>query len=151
MFLLPELRQIEDIVANPERTNFNASLLFAYPLTPAQLQEWAQRVPRIHYDAGQTLFYKDHRPYGVYVLHSGYVELFKEEQESALSSVKPGEMIGLALLLFGETYPYSGRAAEPVEASFIHRNVIEDLIRNNDPLLPNEHRTIYGQMTSPKD
>lgn len=101
----------------------------------SQLREWMQAGNVMEFKAGQMLFYKGHKPYGVFVVLSGQVNLIlhqkgseaKEADESHEFSGLPVHYpYGFDLILTDSVYPCTAVADGVVKALFVSRvNLIQ--------------------------
>ena len=92
----------------------------------------AGRETLIRFSAGQTLFREGETPRGVYVLHSGTVDLlFSARDGSAkpLREAQPGQILGLSCVVTQRPHDCTATAAEPCEVAFIER---DDFLRALD-------------------
>lgn len=118
-------------------------------LTDEEAQRWKEALPPRKYAAGSVLFYRDHHPYGVYVIHTGRVDLFLDKR-----SKKPphpadsNQTIGLPLFALEEPYPASGVVASDMLASFASRSLIQQWIREKNPILPERFWELESQIKS---
>lgn len=80
---------------------------------------------REHRAAGEMLFLEGERPAGVYVLHSGEVDLlFMKRNGNAkpLRIVTPGQILGLSSVVMRRPHDCSAVARTPCEVGFIGRD-----------------------------
>lgn len=83
-------------------------------------------------DTGETLFREGETPRGVYVLHSGTVDLlFSARDGSAkpLREAQPGQILGLSCVVTQRPHDCTATAAGPCEVAFIER---DDFLRALD-------------------
>ncbi len=108
-------------------------------LTDEQLKSWKEILPPRKYAAGSVLFYRDHHPYGVYVIHSGHVDLFLDKRsKKPPHPAESRQTIGLPLFAVDEPYPASGVVGSEVLASFASRSLVQQWIREKNPILPEQ-------------
>jgi len=95
-------------------------------------RQWAALVHMgklLHFSAGQVLFYEDHNPYGVHVLHSGKVHFTKDqspcEPEASWMSDE-GEVFGLDHVLEGTPYSYTCIADTDCQVTIISKSNITE-------------------------
>jgi CRP-like cAMP-binding protein len=113
-----------------------ASPLFAFRVTEKIRGLWRTRVPPGPCRKGQVLFYQGHYPYGIFLIHSGRLELRDTLQETVIPcGLGKGTLIGIDLLQTDLPYPYTGIATEDVEASFLDKVRFFDLLKNEDALV----------------
>ena len=92
----------------------------------------ADRETLLRLPAGETLFREGETPRGVYVLHSGTVDLlFSARDGSAkpLREAQPGQILGLSCVVTQRPHDCTATAAEPCEVAFIER---DDFLRALD-------------------
>lgn len=92
----------------------------------------ADRETLLRLPAGETLFREGEAPRGVYVLHSGTVDLlFSAKNGSAkpLREAQPGQILGLSCVVTQRPHDCTATAAEPCEVAFIER---DDFLRALD-------------------
>jgi CRP-like cAMP-binding protein len=80
--------------------------------------------------AGHVLFEEGERAAGVYILHSGEVELATvlEGRPTRVRTARAGEILGLMAVLSGRTHLSSAVAATPCEVGFIEAEEFRKLI-----------------------
>jgi CRP/FNR family cyclic AMP-dependent transcriptional regulator len=74
---------------------------------------------------GETLFREGEPPRGVYVLHSGSVQLLfagKNGNAKPLREAQPGQILGLSCVVTQRPHDCTATAAEPCEVAFIERD-----------------------------
>ena len=79
----------------------------------------------VRFRPGETLFREGDEPQGVYVLHSGSVQLlFASKNGSAkpLREAQPGQILGLSCVVTQRPHDCTATAAEPSEVAFISRD-----------------------------
>lgn len=106
----------------------NADLLEA-PLSFAQSLQ--------HRAAGETLFIEGELPAGVYLLHSGQVDLvFSSESGDVknLCMAVPGQILAMSAVLMGRPHDFSAATRTACEIGFISRDTVLALL-NDDPSL----------------
>jgi CRP-like cAMP-binding protein len=110
--------------------------LFAFRVAEKIQGLWRTRVPPGPYRKGQVLFYQGHYPYGIFLIHSGRLELRDTLKEAAIPcELGKGTLIGVDLLQTDLPYPYTGIAAEDVEASFLEKVRFFELLKSEDALV----------------
>lgn len=85
---------------------------------------------RLHYRAGQVLFYADHVPYGVFILCKGGLQFEHEDkpcQEEHLSSSELGQVICLEHFYSRKPYPCTCQATSDCELIFVPRSILQPL------------------------
>lgn len=116
----------------------------------------AERETLIRFRKGETLFREGERPRGVYVLHSGLVNLLfaaRDGSAKPLREAQSGQILGLSCVVTQRDHDCTATAAEPCEVAFIER---EDLLRALDDspavwfsvlhVLSNEVNAAYDDM-----
>lgn len=92
----------------------------------------ADRETLLRLRAGETLFREGETPRGVYVLHSGTVDLFFSARDGSakpLREAQPGQILGLSCVVTQRPHDCTATAAEPCEVAFIER---DDFLRALD-------------------
>ena len=83
---------------------------------------------RLHFKKGQTLFYKGHRAYGLYMVRTGKVALL-EKHEHNKTTIKrilgPGDIFGEQALLNHEPYDVSATALEDCQIIFYPKSILD--------------------------
>jgi CRP/FNR family transcriptional regulator len=85
----------------------------------------AEHETLVRFRPGETLFREGDEPRGVYVLHSGSVQLlFTGRNGSAkpLREAQPGQILGLSCVVTQRAHDCTATAAEPCEVAFIERD-----------------------------
>jgi len=78
----------------------------------------------LRFRTGETLFREGEEPRGVYVLHSGTVQLLfaaRNGNPKPLREAQPGQILGLSCLVTQRPHDCTATAAEPCEVAFIER------------------------------
>lgn len=86
------------------------------------------------YKKGQTIFYEDRQPHGVYCIYSGKVKIHKygeNGQEQIVRFARPGNLIGYRALLHGDVYSASATALETTEICYFPKQAFIELLRMN--------------------
>ncbi len=86
------------------------------------------------YKKGQSIFYEDRQPHGVYCIYSGKVKIHKygeNGQEQILRFARPGNIIGYRALLQGDVYSASATAMETSSICYFPKDAFIDLLRSN--------------------
>lgn len=84
------------------------------PLTPSETMQ--------HRAAGEMLFLEGDAPAGVYVLHSGEVDLLFAARNGSVRALRlatPGQILGLSAVVMRERHDCSAIARVPCEVGFI--------------------------------
>ena len=87
------------------------------PLTPSETMQ--------HRAAGEMLFLEGETPAGVYVLHSGEVDLLFAARNGSVKALRlatPGQILGLSSLVMEQQHDCSAIARLPCEVGFIARD-----------------------------
>ncbi|MFH1016928.1 MAG: cyclic nucleotide-binding domain-containing protein [Pseudomonadota bacterium] len=112
------------------------SQLLAFHVTERTRNQWRGKLPPGEYRKGQVLFYQGHYPYGVFLIHSGRLELLDHQREVLLPfDLGKGMLIGYELLQTEEPYPYTGIVAENLQASFLDKTLFFDWLSRRSPLV----------------
>ena len=79
----------------------------------------SERTSRAHYEAGQIIFSQGELARSFYIILSGTVEVYREQddQEVPLATLGPGEYFGEMSLLQGVRHTASARALDPLTSS----------------------------------
>lgn len=96
-----------------------------------QLRRLLAQGVRRPFSAGQELFREGTRAKGLYVVLAGRVKVFKVSprgREQILMLMGPGEPVGEAAVLSGETYPASAQALEDTETLYLPRRAFLELV-----------------------
>ena len=110
----------------------------------------------LRFRKGETIFREGETPRGVYVLHSGTVDLVftaKGGNSKALREARPGQILGLTSVVTRADHDCTASAAEACEVAFVEK---EDFLRALDDspalwfgvlrVLSNEVNAIYEDM-----
>ncbi|HEX7807792.1 MAG TPA: cyclic nucleotide-binding domain-containing protein [Thermoanaerobaculia bacterium] len=84
----------------------------------------ADRETLLRLREGETLFREGDVPLGVYVLHSGTVNLVFSARNGStkpLREAQPGQLLGLSCVVTQRHHDCTATAAEPCEVAFIER------------------------------
>lgn len=84
----------------------------------------ADRETLLRLREGETLFREGDVPLGVYVLHSGTVNLVFSARNGStkpLREAQPGQLLGLSCVVTQRPHDCTATAAEPCEVAFIER------------------------------
>jgi CRP-like cAMP-binding protein len=85
----------------------------------------AEHETLVRFRTGEALFREGEPPRGVYVLHSGSVQLLfagKNGNAKPLREARPGQILGLSCVVTRRPHDCTATAAEPCEAAFIERD-----------------------------
>ncbi len=99
-----------------------------------QLQKLSSEKTSSFYKKGQTIFYEDRQPHGVYCIHSGKVKIHKygeNGQEQIVRFARPGSIIGYRALLNGDKYSASATALENTLACYFPKQTFIELLKSN--------------------
>ncbi len=92
----------------------------------------------VHYQPGQFLFYEGHKPYGVYLLNDGAIELYRTVSGNPLDEpefrcavearIDEGRplVIGARQLQEDQAFPVNARAHRRIEGIFIDRTTLRE-------------------------
>ena len=89
------------------------------------------------YKKGQTIFFEDSRPLGLFCLNKGKVKIFKtgiDGKEQIIHFGQPGDFVGYRALIADEKYSVSATAIEETTACFIPRDAFIEMLDNNPKL-----------------
>lgn len=116
-----------------EECTTRSSSMFCNIDSPSLLKMSAEKSASI-YKKGQTIFYENRQPHGVYCIYSGKVKIHKygeEGQEQIVRFARPGSLIGYRAMLNGDTYSASATAMETTQVCYFPRHVFIDLLKSN--------------------
>ena len=85
----------------------------------------AEHETLVRFRTGETLFREGEQPRGVYVLHSGTVQLLfagKNGSVKPLRETQPGQILGLSCVVTQRPHDCTATAAEPCQVAFIERD-----------------------------
>jgi CRP-like cAMP-binding protein len=85
----------------------------------------AEHETLVRFRTGETLFREGDKPRGVYVLHSGSVQLLfagKKGEAKPLREAQPGQILGLSCVVTQRPHDCTATAAKPCEVAFIERD-----------------------------
>lgn len=93
------------------------------------LQDWMAAGTVMEFHPGQMLFYRGHKPYGVYIVLSGRVKLVRNHGDSnkddfEFRNMPVGYTVGFDLILCDTVYPCTALAEDHVKALFVSRSNI---------------------------
>lgn len=86
------------------------------------------------YRKGQSIFYEDRQPHGVYCVYSGKVKIHKtgeNGQEQIVRFARPGQIVGYRALLHGDVYSASATAMETSAICYFPKESFMELLRAN--------------------
>lgn len=92
-----------------------------FPQLKKYLTDLVKVEESLGFEAGQTIFYEGHYPYGVYVLRKGRVRLFTKKensQDQLLKIVEPVQVLGEEAFLEKRPFEYSAKAETDVMITF---------------------------------
>ena len=111
MYQLPRLeRKIKVVI------DWTLDLFFRRDIVQQDISR-SERTSRAHYEAGQIIFSQGELARSFYIILSGTVEVYREQddQEVPLATLGPGEYFGEMSLLQGVRHTASARALDPVD------------------------------------
>lgn len=88
---------------------------------------------KVHYHKGQTIFYKGHLPYGIYIFSSGKVGLVTGEKGSDQIEAPNNVCIGLDSILADETLPFTAVAHSEVVGYFVCKAAVQKYLCQFSP------------------
>ena len=120
----------------PHKADHTKSALLAQTITPEESRNWQRKHPKKHYSAGQVLFYEGHKPYGVYVIHSGSLQLKQvEHKKTSRLTIGSLQIVGLSNLLDNRPFGYTAIVAKDLVASFAEKSLVMEYLEKKDPLI----------------
>jgi len=84
--------------------------------------------------AGRTLFYEGEDPRGVYLIHSGTIDLVfsaKDGRAKALRVARGGQIIGLSSVFSRRTHDYTATVRSTCEVGFVDAATFRRLLDNS--------------------
>lgn len=96
----------------------------------ARWQDVLKKSTPIDLKKGQVLFYQGHTPCGVFVLTSGVVALYSEQNGNieAKGELVRNQPVGIDLIYQDESYPFTGVVEQDVQGFFISKTDLQGLI-----------------------
>jgi CRP-like cAMP-binding protein len=88
--------------------------------------------------AGRTLFYEGEEPRGVYVIHSGTVDLIfsaKDGRAKALNEVRAGQIIGLSSVFSHRPHDYTATVHSTSNLGFVDEATFHRLLETTPEML----------------
>jgi CRP/FNR family transcriptional regulator len=101
------------------------------------------------YKKGQSIFYEDRQPHGLYCIYSGKVKIHKygeNGQEQILRFAKPGQIIGYRALLHGDVYSASATAMETSSICYFPKESFMELLMSNSEFCLLTLRRLAGDL-----
>lgn len=89
------------------------------------------------YKKGQTIFFEDSRPLGLFCINKGKIKIYKtgiDGKEQIIHFGQAGDFLGYRALIAEENYTVSATALEETIACFIPRDSFFDMLDNNPQL-----------------
>jgi len=106
----------------------------------------------------EVLFREGEMPQGVYVLHTGTVNLLfaaRNGSEKPLRKAQPGQILGLSCVVTGRVHDCTATAAGPCEVAFIERDEFLRVLDHSPAVwfsvlrvLSSEVNAVYDDMRS---
>lgn len=126
------------------------------PTLPQPLQDFASLETVESFAAESFLFIEGDAARGVFLIHSGKVELMiagKDGANKMLGSVGPGAILGLSSVVSGQPQETTARALEPTRVGFIDREAFLTALHQSPEawfavleMLSNDINTCYDLM-----
>ena len=91
----------------------------------------------VYHPKGAALFVEGHPSRGAFILHSGRVKIFTSSADGKVLILKfadPGEILGLAGTVSGQSYEAWAEAIEPTQTGFVERGNLAHLMRHDSEL-----------------
>jgi len=88
------------------------------------MTELTERETLQHRPAGTILFNEGDQPRGIYLIHSGTIELLLRNRNGEwkrMRSAAPGEILALESVVSRRPHEYTARAASPCDLGFIEK------------------------------
>lgn len=106
-------------------------------LTDSERINVEEQMTTTKYAAGQVVFYENTNPFGIYLVNSGHVKLYKtgdRGKNQIFQLCGKGDLFGFHAVLLDEVYPDSAATLDPCELSFIPQQLFIDLIKGSQEL-----------------
>ncbi len=90
-----------------------------------------------HYKKGQSIFYEDNMPLGIYCISKGAIKLTrsnKDGKEQIIRFAREGEFLGYRALIADEPLVATATCIEDTISCFIPKNVFIDLLEKNSQI-----------------
>jgi CRP-like cAMP-binding protein len=103
-------------------------------LKSVEAEELLRNVTKTEYAKDQVIFYEKTTPFGVYLLQSGRVKLYKtgnQGKNQIFQICTKGDFFGFHPVLQNSTYPDSASTLEACEVHFIPKQYFLKLIKNS--------------------
>lgn len=87
---------------------------------------------------GRTLFYEGEKPHGVYLIHSGAIDLIfsaKDGRTKPLRVAHAGQIIGLSALFSHRPHDYTATVRATTSAGFIDAATFHRLMETSPPMM----------------
>ncbi len=88
--------------------------------------------------AGRTLFYEGEEPHGVYVIHSGAVDLIfsaKDGRAKTLRAAHAGQILGLSSVFSHRPHDYTATVHSTTDLGFVDDTTFHKLLETSPALL----------------
>lgn len=102
-----------------------------------------------HYKKGQSVFYEDNIPLGIYCITKGVVKLTRSNnfgKEQILRFAKEGEFLGYRAVIADEPLTATATCIEDTTACFIPKQVFLDLLQSNSEINKQMFRALCHDM-----
>jgi len=118
------------------RSALTAETLYS-GLTAEEREKLEKESTTTVYDKGQFIFYQESQPFGVFVLLSGKVKLFKtgsEGKNQIFQICREGDLFGYHAVLAGDAFPDSASALEQSSVRFIPKGIFTEIVKGSSRL-----------------
>jgi CRP/FNR family transcriptional regulator, cyclic AMP receptor protein len=98
-----------------------------------------------HPQAGTVLFEEGEQPHGIYIVHSGTIDLLFRVRTGDLKNLgagDSGEILGLGAVVSGGTHDYTARARTACQVGFIDRESFLGMLERSPELWLNVLRLL---------
>ncbi len=125
----------------------NKSLFDSLP--QEELEVLSQHKSCVTYKKGQTLFYEETRPMGVFCINHGKIKVYKmgsNGKEQILYIAQAGDFLGYRALLSEEFYGASATVLEPAAVCFIPKSDFLTILHRNPAFFQKLMKTVCHEL-----
>jgi len=99
-------------------------------------KQWEALIHRgelVRFKKGQIIFYENHKPIGLYLLHKGKISLTVNNGREVIQKLsdKGKPVLGLDFILTNIPYPYSANALEDSELYYITKTDFNEILQQD--------------------
>ncbi|MDP1727107.1 MAG: Crp/Fnr family transcriptional regulator [Bacteroidota bacterium] len=113
------------------------SISFLSYCTEEECEKVSQGKSCSHYKKGQSIFYEDNIPLGIYCISKGAIKLTrsnKDGKEQIIRFARDGEFLGYRALIADEPLVATATCIEDTICCFVPRNIFMEVLENNSGL-----------------